>query len=536
MHAPLDPSQGDKLTSIALILMSASNEKFVLQKIEEWWNEWLKSENISKPDDDNFERLQRKTYFAILITILENRLSFLVNHLNLISRLIDLHELREWLVNRPPFDYLPIVPNSPVGNILGFKYTHELGNNPGGKLEYFRYVGVGRYLLLNFPNLFIADELEGPHTILISGTSYAPGSPAYHIKNQPTILLEPARNNQAGDVGIAESEFRFQPQQFNGKYIAISGLLPNRRKLADEEMVKAICYAPGKAKSFLEQIFQELEERAETNKKQWGDRSRILIISNSYNETNQINSCLNKNYHQNIVIQPLIRDNDPNNDGISRGKIENIKDTPVKILSAPLMALERGHNILNQQNIAAFGTGIFFNRPMPVPDDWQSTVRQMNAWALDNIGNKDIYQNKIQTNGEDRLTLINASTIFYAAAMNKMIDLNCRAMSYKQLDNHERSVLCWTQLISMWQVVGRLVRGGVPCLIYFLDIRFADNFNNKEKDNETSSLLVGIIKELELLMESDTPYQRTLAHSLYRAFLKALKNTEQLDYEFVNND
>ena len=540
LRSPLNPKT-NKLASIALTLLSADNDEFVFEEIEKWWNEWLKAKKISLPNKEEFQQLQQRTYFSLLITVLENRLTFLVDRLSTIARSIDLHELRQWLVNRPPFDYLPIVPNSPVGNILGFKYTRDR-TGKGGKLEYFRYVGVGSYLLLNFPTLFDVDDREGCHTVLISGTSYAPGSPAYHIKEIPQVLLTPAlNNNRAGDAGIGESEFYFRPQQFNGKYIAISGLLPDRRKQADEEMVKAICYAPGRAKCFIEQRFEELAVKESEEKKlaeqigeeldNWCDRSRILVINGSYVETDFINKSFNKFYRRlnTDAIEALIRDSNPEPDGVPRGKLEGIKNTPIKILSAPLPALERGHNILNENKKAAFGTGIFINRPMPVPDDWQSTVRQLNAWTLNNVGNALFYQQEINVLG-DRLTLATVSTVFYELAVNKMIDINCRAMSYKQLTKEERSVLCWTQLVSMWQVIGRLVRGGVPCHIYFLDVRFADNFAQGEKETETSSLLVGIIKELQQLMQSDVPYELTLAKSLYGAFLKVLKNTDQLDY------
>ena len=144
--------------------------------------------------------------------------------------------------------------------------------------------------------MFDVDDFEGCHTLLISGTSYAPGSPAYHIKEIPKVLLTPAsNNNKSGDAGIAESKFYFAPQQLNGKYIAISGLLPDYRKQADEEMVKAICYAPGRTKSFLECLFKELAEKAEENVDNWGDRSRLLVINGSYVETDLINLTVGNN-------------------------------------------------------------------------------------------------------------------------------------------------------------------------------------------------------------------------------------------------
>ena len=114
-----------------------------------------------------------------------------------------------------------------------------------------------------------------------------------------------------------------------------------------------------------------------------------------------------------------------------------------------------------------------------------------------------------------------------------MLDLNCRAMSYKQLTSDERSVLCWTQLVSIWQIIGRLVRGGVPCIVHFLDIKFAPKSVEEELDTEVTSILVSIIKELQLAIEAEgeEPWKKTIAKSLYGAFFNALKQTKTLRYE-----
>jgi hypothetical protein len=194
------------------------------------------------------------------------------------------------------------------------------------------------------------------------------------------------------------------------------------------------------------------------------------------------------------------------------------------------MALERGHNILNDKRIAAFGAAIFLSRPMPVPDDWQTTVQQLNNWAIQNAEDSTLYE-AINRRGEP-LTLTNVESEFYKYAVAKMLDLNCRAMSFKQLTDDERSVLCWTQLVSIWQIIGRLVRGGVPCIVHFLDVKFAPKSATGELDSEVTSLLVSIIKELQLEVEGEgkRPYERTLARSLYGAFLNALKQTKDLNY------
>lgn len=273
LQAPLDRRRGGELSEIALTLLSTESEAAVLSEIEQWWQDWLKEYQIETLGSEEWEKLKRNTYFAILISVLDDRLSFLVDYLPAISRVIDLHDLSKRLVYRPPLDYLPVVPSAPVGNILGFRYLRDCVTQRGGKLEYFRYVGVGRALLLDFPTLFAVDNWKGPHTVLISGTSYAPGSPAYHIKEKPTVLLEPARNNrQAGDAGIAKSKFFFKPQLNGlneGKYIALSGLLSSARREASGKLVKAICYTSGQAQSLLEKIFQDIEQNAETNPQWW---------------------------------------------------------------------------------------------------------------------------------------------------------------------------------------------------------------------------------------------------------------------------
>jgi hypothetical protein len=530
LNAPLDRRKGKELSVLAHTILSAETDRIALDEVGEWLKGWLKHLKIPLKDKVQFEEVKRNLHFAILITVLNNRLGFLVDNLNELARsqIIDFHDLSQVLVYRPPLDFLPVVPSAPVGNILGFRYTRNQGSSRGGKLEYFRYAGVGRSLLLNFPTLWSIDNWDGPHTVLISGTSYAPGSPAYHIKDRPTILLEPAKNNhKAGNAGISDSQFSFSPQQSEGQFIRLSGLPSGKRRKAAEEMVKAICDRPGQALNFLDRLFDSLKDLEAKNPKQWSDRRRILIVTNSYDEAEWIEELLSPRYFpgQTGSIACLRRDNAPTDlKGIRRGQIRDLKNLPTKIVIAPLMALERGHNILNEKNIAAFGAVVFFSRPMPVPDDWQITVRQLNNWAILKSENSEL---------NTSLNLTEVENQFYQSAIAKMLDLNCRAMSFAQLNPEERSVLCWTQLVSIWQIIGRLVRGGVPCLVHFLDAKFAPESADNKLDDETTSLLVGIIQELlgELNGDDKQPYEKTLSNSLYGAFFNALKSTKNLNHE-----
>jgi hypothetical protein len=529
LSAPLDMRQGKELSQIALALLALEGLEEVLPEVADWWRKWAKEHNYPLPTGDEWESFQRKTLLAIAIAILENRLTFLVDRMSTVSRFLDLHELSQALLYRPPRDYLPVLPNAPVGNILGFQYSRE-HNRPGGKLDYFRYVGVGRALLLNFPTLFAADDWEGAHTILISGTSYAPGSPVYNIAVPPQALLEPS---QTEGVGIGDSEFAFTPQKnVSGQPISISGLYTSRRKTAADEMVGALCRTTGGIKSFLDELLEDLRNREQTDPGYWRDRERILVITNSYDEADWVKEQLNRHYPTCNIddVAVLRRDSAPKSrHGIRRSQIGDLKKLPTKIVVAPLMALERGYNILNEQKIAAFGAALFFCRPMPVPDDWQSTVRQLNAWALKNYPD---LANYVNLNSQ---WLSNFEERFYRLAIVELNRLNCRALRFEQLTEQERQVLCWNQLVSIWQVIGRLVRGNVPCIVHFLDAKFAPQLaqsNFQQSDSAATSLLIGICEVLQAAIEANhiSPSEIMLARSLYNDFFTALTQTKGLQY------
>ena len=46
------------------------------------------------------------------------------------------------------------------------------------------------------------------------------------------------------------------------------------------------------------------------------------------------------------------------------------------------MAIERGHNIISGDGRAVIGSVYFLIRPMPVPHQFSSAIRDMNHWAV----------------------------------------------------------------------------------------------------------------------------------------------------------
>ncbi|MEK8170852.1 hypothetical protein NKH77_18805 [Streptomyces sp. M19] len=48
-----------------------------------------------------------------------------------------------------------------------------------------------------------------------------------------------------------------------------------------------------------------------------------------------------------------------------------------------------------------------------------------------------------------------------------------RPYIYSSLSDDEKESFVWDQLVTIWQVIGRLVRGGVPARVVFVDAAFA---------------------------------------------------------------
>src|SRR5439155_7735481 len=125
----------------------------------------------------------------VVTTVLASQLDSVIERWRTVEGRLDLRGVSPLMFHRPPQDFTPVIPDSPMGNVLGFRYraedrprsTAEDGEEPGGQLSFFRYAGVGRFALLGLHNLFQADGVRGPNVLLLSGTSWARNSPRYHI-------------------------------------------------------------------------------------------------------------------------------------------------------------------------------------------------------------------------------------------------------------------------------------------------------------------------------------------------------------------
>ena len=104
---------------------------------------------------------------------------------------------------------------------------------------------------------------------------------------------------------------------------------------------------------------------------------------------------------------------------------------------------------------------------------------------------------------------------------------------YSSLEREERRALAWSQLVSIWQVIGRLVRGGHPARVHFCDAKFAERTARHEgADTPETSLLLGMREVLAPYFEDCPaagevrPQDRAVVHILYEPLYRALASIE----------
>jgi hypothetical protein len=185
-------------------------------------------------DRDELTVLAMRLQFTLLVGILASRVSSITGQWNEVEGPLRMRGHSSSLVHRPPVEYVAMVPDSPMGNLIGFQYQHDEDAHPDrmGSLRFFRCNGIGRWLLLNLARLY-ADSGNPPvGVLLMSATSWAGSSPRYDVQVPVTgVLLAPPDETR----GITTSEFHFSPQRYGDRdttKIRVSGARQELRAAA----------------------------------------------------------------------------------------------------------------------------------------------------------------------------------------------------------------------------------------------------------------------------------------------------------------
>ena len=194
---------------------------------------------------------------------------------------------------------------------------------------------------------------------------------------------------------------------------------------------------------------------------------------------------------------------------IRRGEVSKLAKMNADILIAPAMAIERGHNIVDEKGHSALGSVFFLVRPMSVPDDVQEQGSKLNGYIESTFKREDKsvleFNSMIRAEATKRWRVINESTDYGLAGLSA----------------EEQKDIVATLFVVILQIFGRLARitdtSRPEPHIYFVDGAF-----RKPKYSvfgfDTIDSLTSYLENLILSKETEQ-----IAKTLYEPFYVALK-------------
>ncbi len=550
-----------------------------LQKLQQELMEWKKqppqkSKNgEAEPPDppDTLETLALRLEFVLNVMILDRNIRVVFyewyNKPYIMST-----DLNETSLQGAPDNLKDVLPIPPTGRVFGTYYSKglEIGQDeqqkselPSG-LSVFSYSNIGRWYTMYFHKLF--SELDykcGPNLLSLSGTSWLPHSSRWHIDIPPQGILEPPQDAQEA---IKQSVFSYIPQyklvdkstlkkKLRDKKaqgyktddekevpvpIFISGATKKMQPIKD--LMRALASDQNGQKSPLREELAGLQNLSQLEPDYWADRERLLLLVNSYDQARWAYDELRFSEAYQGEICYLARNNEDRDEVVSdmdaavyRSDIEDFAGpngkNKGKILIAPMQAIGRGYNILNQYGRAAFGAIYFLTRPMPYPADTQALARELNRRTLDwcQRTSLPIWQEPLIY--KQALALREKAATYWREAELRTyytrLDHDDTYGDQKYAES-ELFDLAATTVGHIIQACGRLLRGGVPFHAFFVDAAWAPDIARKKTTAEHSrtSLLTAMFEVLKLYVQDQT------GSALYAPIVEALKGIDGFEPKY----
>ncbi|MGY0390586.1 pPIWI_RE_Z domain-containing protein [Nocardioides sp. WG-D5] len=470
------------------------------------------------------DRNRTRFTFTLLVAALDNRLNFVTSTWPTVEAELELENTANSLTRRPPRDYEPVMAESPMGNVLGYQFTQEVPGPPphSGSLRFFHCNGVGRDLLRRLPDIGLTDDSVGPHVLLMSGTSWAGTSTRYHLNIPVSAILKPKKKHVDA---IRQTAFKREPVLDRaGEPIRISG---NRhREAALKEMLDQLAIPDENFPGATSTLAEELEALPDGRKK-------ILLLTGSYAEANTVANYLHESPAWKGNVTQLIPDDAERDDvwrSLRRGDVASYASMTSQILVAPLLAVERGHNIVLDDGTAAIGSVYFLVRPHDRPDDINLAIHAINDWAIRFTANPN---GPFYDLVNQHATLNQAADDFRRQARLKARHYLTRSVARSALTDAERRSFDWDQMVTMWQVIGRLVRGGVAARVKFCDAAFFPQAaaGSGIPDTARISLLSGFEQLLKPYFDPTATHiaaaDKSVATALFQPFWDALIHLDE---------
>lgn len=406
--------------------------------------------------EDYWSSLAALVEFAVLVTVLDKRLMTIIVDWDSapVGVTARYNRLRRW-----GRDLEIVLPPPPTGQVFGFQYTSVKGRpEVEGTLRYFQFSAVGRWLLIHFHDLFRElDGLVGPHTLLLSGTSWEPLSLS-HVDVEADEALVPSRDGPALD----QWQWRYTP------VLRVSGTVGHERLAR----TRASGVEMARSRGAIRDILNELDQLAVEQPALWSNRQRVLVLTGSYTEAEAVMDGLISGFadspNLSNGVYALARPGDaPLSDWftdvrsrqLSKGSLRDQSVIErIKVLAAPMGSLGRAVNILNREGKAAFGSIMFVVRALRPPHDPETHARQLIYW----IQRKGIVQTTPTTFGS-------AIHDLRAEAHAKWYELLTSDKPWRTMPQADRDELAAMVFTQTWQAAGRGIRGEVPVIVNFVD-------------------------------------------------------------------
>lgn len=385
------------------------------------------------------------------------------------------------------------LPSALCGNLFGLKKTDD------EDIILFRQFAFGRSLMKDLPYLRTDSQGRpaGPHVILLSGSSWAEGSYEYHVNRPVNYILEADSEKRAflEKTRFFESGF---PERVSGA--------------SDEQRMVQLRSATQKA---VELIIREYEREA----------GKILLVVNSYVQAQEVQQILETALRKancparvcRMVSDAISIQNDRGT--VRRGEVGRFAKMSSEILIAPAMAIERGHNIVDEQGHSALCAVFFMVRPMAVPDDIQQKGSKLNGFV----------EAHCKRNPHESLFAYNARMRQFAAQQWAKMSKS-KSFGLAELDEEERKDVVATLFVLILQIFGRLARVTDVTKpephVYFVD----GAFRGREEKQGDFDCLSELGRYLDALMTQKGSCE--IAETLYAPFYKAYR--KDIQYEQKN--
>ncbi|MCP2167125.1 pPIWI_RE_Z domain-containing protein [Goodfellowiella coeruleoviolacea] len=521
------------LVELANGLIHTKRSKWTRSRVQEVLSTLLgDSAQLCWPEDEHeWAQVADKLELTVFLCALEPALALLTGMWPLVQAALNL-KFND--LHRRPLDYGPMVPEAPMGNILGFEFsTHgrDTGGVRSGELRLFRCSGVGRDLLNRIPDIPHPDGHPGSRVLLMSGSSWAGKSTRYHILEPVDLVLEPSPETMERITN--DSVFRLEFARYAGVPLTLSGADPDDRPDILRKMVAFFAERDDEDYSRFKYELASLPM----------NRRHLLVLTGSYDEAKIVADAIAQAMQRDRVVR-LVPDDEPDREdedenaapALRRGDVSRLSQLPATILVAPLLAVERGHNILDgNEEEAAIGTVYFLARPNPRPDDLGLAIHAINDWVTRSMADGS-FRGRVRA----AESLGAAGLELRHLARKEWYRVMGRSLAWSRLGD-DRGSVTWDLLVLMWQVIGRLVRGGVEARVVLVDAAFAPGTAKAlqqqripgqkvlitDHDDAQTSLLLSIHEVLgEYLNPGQTgehsPRERAIVKSLYAPLWHAI--------------